>query len=93
MSLIAPKFASVVKQKKIGTISAQLAVRLSEKGKTMMDEYDKCRYCTKYDNYDGCQDWFCFNKDSFKPDKRKIIEKSQESGLSVADIVSLIELE
>jgi hypothetical protein len=37
MSLIEPKFASVAKPKKIGTISARLAVRLSEKGKTMTD--------------------------------------------------------
>jgi hypothetical protein len=35
MNLTAQKFASVEKQKKIGTIFARLAVRLSEKGKTM----------------------------------------------------------
>jgi hypothetical protein len=34
--LIAPKFASVVKQKKIGTTSARLAVSLQEEGKTIV---------------------------------------------------------
>jgi hypothetical protein len=38
MNLIAPKFASVAKQKKIGTISARLAAHLLEKGKTMYNE-------------------------------------------------------
>jgi hypothetical protein len=39
MNLIAPKFASVAKQKKIGTISARLAVLLLEKGKTMNEAW------------------------------------------------------
>ena len=57
-----------------------------------MDEYDKCRFCTYYDNYDGCQNGWCDYKGDYKPDKRKIVEKSQETGLSVADIIALINL-
>lgn len=65
----------------------------TEKGKTMMDEYDKCRFCKSYDDYDGCQNWYCERKGDYKPNKQKIIEKSRETGLSVADIVALIEME
>lgn len=57
-----------------------------------MDEYSKCEFCTYYDNYDGCTNWFCCGKNAYEPDKQRIIEKSKESGLSVADIVALINL-
>ena len=64
-----------------------------EKGKTMIDEYDKCRFCKNWD--DNAYDFhcFCIAKNAFKADKQKIIEKAKETGLSVADIVALIELE
>lgn len=58
----------------------------------MMEEYDKCNFCKHYDNYDGCQNWYCEGKKDFTPNKQKIIEKSQHTGLSIADIVALIEM-
>ena len=59
----------------------------------MMDEFCKCRFCVNYDTYEGCQDWGCFNKDSFKPSKYRIVEKAKESDLSVADVIALMNLE
>ena len=58
----------------------------------MMDEYDKCRFCKSYDDYEGCTDGWCENKDSYKPNKNRIIEKAKETGLSVTDVISLIEI-
>ena len=58
----------------------------------MMDEYDKCNFCASYDSYDGCINWFCTERDSFKPDKQKIIEKAKKECLSVADVIALIVL-
>lgn len=61
------------------------------------NEYDKCYFCKSYDQYEGCMNWFCSNEEGkrteFSPDNNKIIEKSERTGLSVADIVALIELE
>lgn len=58
----------------------------------MMGEYDKCRFCKSYDDYEGCTSWFCENKCDYTPNRQRIIEKSQETGLSIADIVALIEM-
>ena len=61
----------------------------------MLDEYDKCRFCKKYDNFDGCTDYFCASatKEYFEPSKERIIEKAKESGLSIVDVVALINME
>lgn len=59
----------------------------------MMDEYCKCNFCKKYDTYDGCQDWFCSSHDSYEPSRQRIVEKAQCSGISVADVIALINLE
>lgn len=59
----------------------------------MMDEYDKCRFCKYWDNYEGSLNCYCFDKDGFKPNKQKIIEKAQETGLRISDVVALIEKE
>ena len=59
----------------------------------MMDEYDKCRFCKCYDNYDGCVSWNCYEKSDYRPDKQRIIEKAKEKGLSISDVIVLIELE
>ena len=59
----------------------------------MMDEYDKCRFCKSYDDYDGCQNWYCAGKADFKPIKQRIIEKAKETGLRVADVIALINME
>lgn len=58
----------------------------------MMDEYDKCRFCCYYDNFDGCTDWYCENKRGYKPNKNRIIEKAKETGISVADVITLINM-
>jgi hypothetical protein len=58
----------------------------------MMDEYDKCRFCKYYDNFDGCRKWYCENKDDYEPNKQRIIEKAKEAGLSVADVIALINM-
>ena len=59
----------------------------------MMDEYDKCQFCKWYDDYDGCQNWYCEGKDDFEPNKQRIIEKAKETGLRVADVIALINME
>jgi hypothetical protein len=58
----------------------------------MMREYDKCRFCKWYSIYDGCTNGYCYNKQYFEADERKIIEKAEESGMSVADIIALMNL-
>lgn len=59
----------------------------------MLDEYDKCRFCRSYDDYDGCTNWFCNYKDGYEPNKNRIIEKAKEENISVSDVIALIEME
>lgn len=61
----------------------------------MLDEYDKCRFCKKYDNFDGCTDYFCASvtKEYFEPNRDRIIEKAKENGISVLDLIALINME
>ena len=58
----------------------------------MMDEFDKCRFCIKYDNFDGCTDDFCFSplREYFEPSKDRIIEKAKEKNISISDVIALI---
>lgn len=60
----------------------------------MLDEYDKCRFCKKYDSFDGCTDYFCGSaiKEYFEPNRESIIEKAKEKGISVADLIALINM-
>ena len=58
-----------------------------------MDEYCKCRFCKYYDSFCGCVAMGCYEHKEYKPNKKKIIEKSQETGLSVADVIALINME
>ena len=58
----------------------------------MFDEYSKCRFCKWHDDY-GCCEAICNNYDSYEPNKYKLIEKSQETGLRISDIVTLINME
>jgi hypothetical protein len=37
--------------------------------------------------------WCCNNKDDFKPYKERIIEKAKENGISVADVIALINMD
>lgn len=58
-----------------------------------MDEYSKCRFCKEYDDYyEGCE-FGCDNHKGYTPDKHKIIDKAKETGLSVSDIIALIDLD
>lgn len=57
----------------------------------MRNEFDKCYYCKLYGDFEGCE-WGCDNKEGFEPDHNKIIEKAKEKGISVTDVISLINL-
>ena len=59
-----------------------------------MGEFDKCRFCAKYDDYDGCTDDFCCSvtRDYFIAHKDRIIEKAKEKKISVSDVVALMNL-
>lgn len=57
-----------------------------------MSEYNKCRFCKWYDEYDGCEA-ICCDWDEYEPNTNKLIEKAKAKGISVADVVALIDLE
>ena len=59
-----------------------------------MEEFNKCRFCSKYNDYEGCTDDFCCSatRDYFIADTDRIIEKSKEKGISVSDVISLMNL-
>jgi hypothetical protein len=57
----------------------------------MLDEYSKCRFCQYYDEYDGCE-WGCDNFNGYVPRKDRIIQKAKEEGISVADVIALINM-
>ena len=59
----------------------------------MMDDWCKCRFCWHYDKYDGCLNIGCYRYNEYRPDRDAIIEKANETGMSVADIIALINLE
>lgn len=57
----------------------------------MISEWNKCRFC-KW-NYDtGCEA-LCTDHDEYKPDANMLIEKAEEKGISVMDVIALIEAE
>ena len=56
------------------------------------NEFEKCRFCTHYDNFEGCGHSCDHHYNGFKPDNDKIIAKAKERGLSVIDVVALITL-
>lgn len=53
-----------------------------------MNEFDKCNFCREKYTFDGC-DW-CENKNRYKPDPEKILEKAKERGISCSDVIALI---
>ena len=57
----------------------------------MMDEYCKCRCCKSYDEYEVCE-WGCDNFEGYESNKNRLIEKAKEKGISVADLIALINL-
>lgn len=58
----------------------------------MFDEYNKCRYCKHYDSFDGCENMLCENKSEYLPDKNRIIKKAKEKGITVSDLICLIDM-
>lgn len=60
-------------------------------GLTMSDEYSKCNFCANSDIFARCG--WCCEKDRYKPDKQKIIEKAKSVRISVADVIALIHME
>lgn len=57
-----------------------------------MDEFNKCRYCQYYDEYDGCVNGYCWERDEYVPNRYKIIKKAKQLEISVYDLLDLIEL-
>lgn len=60
----------------------------------MDDKFDKCRFYLYYDDFEGCSYTLCepCTHSFYEPDKNKIIEAAREMGLSVIDLIALIEL-
>ena len=57
----------------------------------MSNEFRKCNFCSYYDEYEG-REWGCNNHEDFKPDNDRIITKAKEKGISVADVIALINI-
>ena len=57
----------------------------------MSNEFRKCNFCSYYYEYEGCE-WGCNNHEDFKPDNDRIITKAKEKGISVADVIALINI-
>ena len=62
----------------------------------MLDRFDKCNYCQYYDEYENdCSNFGddTYYKDHcFRADKEKLLAASKEIGVSVMDLIRLIEL-
>ena len=56
----------------------------------MRNEWNKCNFC-KWQSDWGCEN-ICVDHDQYKPYENKLIEKAKEKGVSVADVLVLIEL-
>lgn len=57
-----------------------------------MDEFDKCKFCIHYDDYEGCI-YGCYEHEDYKPNKTKLIDKAKEKCISMLDLIALIDLE
>ena len=56
------------------------------------NEFSKCNFCREYyDEFDTCK-WRCLNHKNFEPNNDKIIQKAKVKGMSVTDVVTLINL-
>ena len=59
-----------------------------------VDEYSKCRFCSWYNENEGrCEIMCCPNGINYKPDKNRFVKKAKEEGISVVDIIALIEMD
>lgn len=48
----------------------------------------RCRCCSNYDSFNGCRSWGC--NPEYSPFKIK--EEAEDRGMTVADIVALLQL-
>lgn len=59
----------------------------------MKSNFDKCRFCMEYDDFEGCMRFDeKSDKTCFKANNYKIIETAKEYEMSVADVVALISI-
>jgi len=63
-----------------------------------MNQFSKCRYCTRYNMEDGCYyrnfyAYGCNNHEDYKPDPYRVLDKAKELNISVVDLLALIEME
>ena len=70
----------------------RMAGKNTNEGENMMDEYCRCRFCESYGESGSCENIYCSDKSDFIPDSNKIIRKAKETGLSVSDIIALMNL-
>lgn len=54
-----------------------------------MDVFDKCNFCK---SVQSCENGCCVQHEFFSVDKRKMIETAKDYGISVTDVVTLINL-
>lgn len=55
-----------------------------------MDEFDKCKFCLSYDGEKCCDEHACSEHRHYRIDVKKIIDKADELGISVTDVLNLI---
>lgn len=57
----------------------------------MLNEWNKCNFCKKNEN-GTCHTQFCYAQSHYTPDKNKLASKAKELGISVMDVITLINL-
>lgn len=57
----------------------------------MLNEWNKCNFCRKNEN-GTCRAQFCHAQSHYILDKNKIVSKAKELGISVVDVITLINL-
>ena len=62
-----------------------------QNGVRLIDEWDKCNFCKNYDDFEGCDDWYCDSRSNFELSQDKVIEKAKQKEISCADVIILME--
>lgn len=57
----------------------------------MRSEWDKCNFCKNYDDFEGCDGWYCDNRSNFELSQDKVIEMAKRKEISCADVIILME--
>lgn len=55
-----------------------------------MHEFDRCKFCETSDVNGKCADIYCVGYCDYIMDVKKIINKADEMGVTIADIIALI---